>query len=79
MSPCWDCFKACVNGGIRNIIYLVEYRTVERQRQFAEELNIGFIHHGDLKYVSGQAVWSDEHERCTVCFEPNHNVCQSCQ
>lgn len=79
MSPCWDCFKQAVNGGVRCIVYLVEYRNVERQREFAKELGIGFKHVGELQYVPGEKVWSDEHDRCTVCFESNVNVCNSCE
>lgn len=51
MSPCWDCFKTVVNGGITKIIYEVEYRIVDRQKEFATELRLPFIHHGDKKYV----------------------------
>lgn len=51
MSPCWDCFKASVNGGITRIVYDVEYRVVERQQEFAEKLRIPFIHISDKKYV----------------------------
>ena len=80
MSPCWDCFKAAVNGGIRCIVYLVEYRTIERQLEFAKDLGIGIKHVGELKYVSGEKVWSDEHERCCVCAEEcGRNICNSCR
>lgn len=58
MSPCWDCFKAIVNGGIVRIVYLVEYRNVERQRKFADRLGIEFFHHSDLVYVPGERSWS---------------------
>lgn len=52
MSPCWDCFKALVNGGVRNIIYFTEYRIVDRQKEFAKELGIHFFHlPGGDKYV----------------------------
>ncbi len=51
MSPCWDCFKAAVNGGISKILYLVEYRTVDRQKEFAAQLQIPFLHIGDEKYI----------------------------
>lgn len=51
MSPCWDCFKAAVNGGVLAIFYAVEYRTVSRQKEFAEMCNIPFIHVGTEKYV----------------------------
>lgn len=51
MSPCWDCFKAAVNGGISRIVYDVEYRVVDRQKQFADQLQIPFIHLSDKKYV----------------------------
>lgn len=51
MSPCWDCFKAVVNAGIKGIIYSVEYRTVERQRTFALAMKVPFVHVGDEKYV----------------------------
>lgn len=51
MSPCWDCFKAVVNGGITKIIYSVEYRIVERQQSYAVQLGIPFLHRGTEKYV----------------------------
>jgi dCMP deaminase len=51
MSPCWDCFKASVNGGVSAIFYAVEYRTVERQKEFAANLGLPFQHIGDEKYV----------------------------
>lgn len=51
MSPCWDCFKALVNGGIIKIIYDVEYRIVDKQIQAAKELEIEFIHISNKKYI----------------------------
>ena len=51
LSPCWDCFKAIVNGGITKILYSVEYRTVDRQKKFAVDLGLPFLHVGDEKYV----------------------------
>lgn len=53
LSPCWDCFKAAANGGISRIVYSVEYRTVERQKKFAEELRLPFVQVGVEKYVPG--------------------------
>jgi dCMP deaminase len=51
LSPCWDCFKAAANGGIAKIIYSVEYRTVDRQREFADAIGIPFVHIGTEKYT----------------------------
>jgi|SRR5687767_8820076 len=51
MSPCWDCFKAIANGRISRNLYTVEYRTVERQKQFAELCGVEFIHIGTEKYT----------------------------
>jgi dCMP deaminase len=51
MSPCWDCFKAAINGGITKIVYTVEYRTVERQKHFSALLGIPFLHVGEEKYI----------------------------
>lgn len=51
MSPCWDCFKALVNGGVKKILYWTEYRTIARQRQTAEDLSITFVHCSDSFYV----------------------------
>lgn len=53
MSPCWDCFKAVANSKIKKIIYRVEYRTVERQKEFASRLGIEFIHKGTEIYTGG--------------------------
>lgn len=45
VSPCWDCFRMLVNGGVREIWYAQEYRLgVERQKEFAKELDIVFAH-----------------------------------
>lgn len=54
MSPCWDCFRAIANGGIVSIVYAVEYRVVERQREFAKKCGIEWTHRGDEKYVPGR-------------------------
>lgn len=51
MSPCWDCFKAIANGRIARCVYSVEYRTVERQKEFAAAINMEFVHVGDEKYT----------------------------
>lgn len=53
MSPCWDCFKALVNGGVTRIVYSLEYRIVDRQKEFAASLGIPFIQVGTEKYVPG--------------------------
>jgi Deoxycytidylate deaminase len=53
MSPCFDCFKLIVNGGIKRIVYSVEYRIVERQKEFAKACGVAFEHVGDEKYVPG--------------------------
>lgn len=50
MSPCWDCFKALMNGGIKRVVYSVEYRTVQRQKEIAEALGVEFVHLGSKKY-----------------------------
>ncbi len=42
LSPCWDCFKAVANGGIERIVYAVEYRIIERQKEFAAKCGIEF-------------------------------------
>jgi dCMP deaminase len=55
MSPCWECFKALVNGGISRIVYSVEYRTVERQKGFAASLNIPFEHVGTERYTGSKS------------------------
>lgn len=55
MSPCWDCFKAAANGGIKRIVYSVEYRLVERQAAFAKKCGIGWEHAGTERYVPGQS------------------------
>lgn len=56
MSPCWDCFKAIVNGGINRIVYLVEYRTVDLQKKFAASCGVSFEHLGTEKYHGGENV-----------------------
>lgn len=44
-SPCWDCFKALVNAGVKRIVYAEEYRLgVERQKAFAKLHFISFEH-----------------------------------
>lgn len=53
MSPCWDCFKSILNGGVNRIVYKVEYRDVERQKEFARLSDIPFIHIGVQKYIPG--------------------------
>lgn len=52
MSPCWDCFKAIVNGGIVRVVYDVEYRLVEPQLTFAKNCGVEFKHLSDRKYKS---------------------------
>jgi dCMP deaminase len=42
LSPCWDCFKAIVNGGIERIVYDQEYRIIDLQRQFSDSCQIKF-------------------------------------
>ena len=54
MSPCWDCFKALANGGILRILYDVEYRIVDQQKQFAEAVGLLFMQVGTRKYVPSQ-------------------------
>ncbi len=71
MSPCWDCFKAVVGGGIRRIVYIVEYRIVGRQREFAEKIGIAWEHLGAGRYVPGQSTNS--------AVEPNALVCALCR
>ncbi len=44
MSPCWDCFKAFANGGIKRIVYFTQYRTVDRQLEYSKKLGIEFTH-----------------------------------
>jgi dCMP deaminase len=56
MSPCWDCFKMLVNGGIVRIVYDTEYRTVDLQKESAKILGIGFEHTSDKKYTGSSAV-----------------------
>jgi dCMP deaminase len=51
MSPCWDCMKALLNGGIEAIYYSTEYRIVERQKDIASKLGIPFVHVGTDKYT----------------------------
>lgn len=51
MSPCWNCFKAAVNGGISGIIYAVEYRDVAMQRAFADDARLPFFQIGTEKYT----------------------------
>jgi dCMP deaminase len=51
LSPCWDCFKALVNGGIDRIVYSTEYRVIERQREFSQACGVLFEHHGIGKYT----------------------------
>lgn len=51
MSPCWDCFKAIANGKIARILYTVEYRTVDRQREFAKQIGVDFVHCGTERYT----------------------------
>lgn len=53
MSPCWDCFKALANAGVSRMVYSVEYRVVDRQRDAAGALGIEFVHVGDARYVPG--------------------------
>jgi dCMP deaminase len=42
-SPCWSCFKALANAGIRRICYGEFYRD-ERSFQVAETLGIEMVH-----------------------------------
>ena len=43
--PCWDCFKALVNAGIKNIYYKSEYAAQRKElvREVADELKIGLV------------------------------------
>lgn len=56
MSPCWDCFKAIANGGIKRVVYTVEYRDVRRQREFAQAIGISWEHHGFEFYIGGKTI-----------------------
>lgn len=49
-SPCWNCFKASVNAGVRRIAYGEFYRD-ERIFEVAEKLQIELIH---LELASGE-------------------------
>jgi dCMP deaminase len=42
-SPCWNCFKACANGGIQRICYAEFYRD-ERIFDVAKQLKIELVH-----------------------------------
>jgi dCMP deaminase len=42
-SPCWSCFKALANGGIRRVCYGEFYRD-ERSFNVARELGIEMVH-----------------------------------
>lgn len=53
MSPCWDCMKALVNGGVVSVVYEVEYRDVARQRELAAAAGVGFEQVGSAKYEPG--------------------------
>lgn len=80
MSPCWDCFKACINGGIIRIVYLVEYREVKRQQEFANRLHVEFVHVGDLMYKPGKVLWSEDEDKCGGCGDPGWpSICDSCR
>lgn len=41
-SPCWDCFKLLVNGGVTAFVFPQLYRISEPQTSFAKELGIGW-------------------------------------
>lgn len=53
MSPCWECFKALVNGGVVRMVYEVEYTDVTEQRVSAAALGVSWVHHGDAMYEPG--------------------------
>jgi dCMP deaminase len=59
MSPCWPCFTALANGGVKEIFYSVEYRTVDRQKEFAALLNLPFVHVGTEKYTGEKPKYPD--------------------
>lgn len=41
VSPCWDCFKALVNAGLKRIVFAEVYRLgIDRQMEFAKTLGI---------------------------------------
>ncbi len=42
-SPCWNCFKTIVNGGIRRIVYGEFYRD-NRIFDVASKLNVELVH-----------------------------------
>ena len=44
LSPCWDCFKAMANGGIRRIVFDRKYRIFDRQETAAPGCGIELIH-----------------------------------
>lgn len=44
-SPCWDCFKLCVNAGICKVVFAEFYRD-ERIFVAASELGVELIHLG---------------------------------
>lgn len=44
MSPCWVCWKALANAGIKRIVYRDEYRLIDRQREFSALAGIEFVH-----------------------------------
>jgi dCMP deaminase len=67
MSPCWDCFKMLVNGGIVRIVYDTEYRTVNLQKEHAQKLGIGFDHISDKKYTGSAKPEPAKRLNCKQC------------
>jgi dCMP deaminase len=67
MSPCWDCFKMLVNGGIVRIVYDTEYRTVDLQKEYAKNLGIGFEHISDKKYTGSAKSEPVKRLNCKQC------------
>ena len=41
-SPCFPCFQALVNGGVKRFVFPSEYRIIEPQITLARDLNIGW-------------------------------------
>lgn len=74
MSPCWDCFKALLGGGVSRIVYSTEYRTVDRQKESAKFHGVEFTHLGDKKYVGGRVVDKRNFGVCDQCDQQGEIV-----
>lgn len=44
LSPCWACWQALVNAGVRRFVFARLYRVFERQREMADRRGIELVH-----------------------------------